>query len=115
RIEPRRFACGIETEEDADRRGYAERDADRPRADHDRPVEQLAGERRRADAEGGAEDAADDRERDRFEEELQQHVTSLRADGHANADLSRPFRYRVEHDVHDADAADEYRHRGDRQ
>ena len=38
---------------------------------------------------------------------LQQDGAVLRADGFAHADFARPFRDRDEHDVHDADAADE--------
>ena len=36
------------------------------------------------------------------------------ADGQADADLARPLGDRDEHDVHDADAADEQRNAGDR-
>ena len=38
----------------------------------------------------------------------------LRADGKPQADLARAFGDRDEHDVHDADAADDQRHRRDR-
>ena len=39
--------------------------------------------------------------------------TVARADRQAQADLARPLGHRHQHDVHDADAADEQRHRGD--
>src|SRR5688572_5108166 len=46
-------------------------------------------------------------------EELQQNAEARRAERHANSDLARPFRYADEHDVHDADAADEEADAGD--
>ena len=42
-------------------------------------------------------------------------MAAFRADGHADADLARPLGHRDEHDVHDPDAADEQRHRRDRE
>ena len=51
---------------------------------------------------------------DALDEELSQHVGAARADRHADADLARPLGHRHEHDVHDADAADEQRDRGNR-
>ena len=47
------------------------------------------------------------RERQRLDEELSEDVARLRAERHADADLARPLRDADEHDVHDADAADE--------
>ena len=52
-------------------------------------------------------------ERDRFDQELQQHVAALGADRHPQADLARPLGHRHQHDVHDADAADDERDAGD--
>ena len=46
-------------------------------------------------------------------EELQQHMQSARADRHAQADLARALGHRDQQDIHDADAADEERDRGD--
>ena len=39
----------------------------------------------------------------------------MRAHGHADADLARALRHADEHDVHDADAADDERNAGDGQ
>ena len=50
---------------------------------------------------------------DGFEEELQEDVSAAGADGHADADLAGPLGDADEHDVHDADAADEERDDGD--
>ena len=40
---------------------------------------------------------------------MDEDVAPPRTDGLADPDLARPFRHRYEHDVHDADAADEER------
>ena len=50
-----------------------------------------------------------------LDQELQQNVAAPGADGLAHADLARPLDDRNEHDVHDADAADEQRQAGDEQ
>ena len=57
--------------------------------------------------------AADHREHDGLDEELHEDVALARADRHADADLARPLGDAHEHDVHDADAADEQADRGD--
>ena len=76
-------------------------------------MQEAADHRRHSDAEANADEPSDDRERHGFEEELNQNVMSFCADRHANADLARSLRHADEHDVHDADAADEQRHGGD--
>jgi hypothetical protein len=48
----------------------------------------------------------------RFDHELREHVAVARPDRKPEADLARPLGHRHQHDVHDADAADEQRHRG---
>ena len=58
-----------------------------------------------------ADESAERGEHDRLDEELQQHFALERADGQANADLARPLGHRHQHDVHDADAADQQAHR----
>ena len=58
-------------------------------------------------------EAAERRERDGLDQELQQHLALQRADREADADLARALGHRHEHDVHDADAADEQADRGD--
>ena len=54
-----------------------------------------------------ADDAADAGEQDRFDQELPQDVAAAGTDGHADADLARPLGDATQHDVHDADAADD--------
>src|SRR5688500_4877160 len=114
-IEPRCLARWVEAEEDSDTPGDQEGDDDRARTDHDRPACGLAEEDCCADAEEDSGESADERERDRFEEKLKENMAALRADGHANADLARPFGDGDEHDVHDADPSHEERDGGNRQ
>ena len=57
--------------------------------------------------------AADDAEQNGFEEKLALDVAFAGADGESDADLAGPFGDGDEHDVHDADAADEQRDAGD--
>ena len=78
-----------------------------------RPLQQRVHRPRGAEAERDADGAAGERQDDRLDQELQQHVEVARADRQAQADLARPLGHRHQHDVHDADAADQQRHRGD--
>ena len=50
----------------------------------------------------------------RLEQELQQDVAPAGAEREADADVLGPLGDGDQHDVHDADAADQQRHRGDR-
>src|SRR5215469_7319514 len=47
-----------------------------------------------------------------FDEKLIPDILFRGLDGHAHADLSGSFRYRNQHDVHDADPPDQERNRG---
>ena len=69
---------------------------------------------RDADPEGDAEQAADAGEHDRLDQELLGDVAPLGPQGAADADLAGPLGDGRQHDVHDADAADQQRDRGDR-
>ena len=53
------------------------------------------------------------REGQRLDEELGEDVAATRADRLADADLAGPLADRDQHDVHDPDAADDQRDRGD--
>jgi len=74
----------------------------------------VAEELRADHAEEQAEKAAEHAHDDALDEELRQHVGAARADGQADADLAGPLRHADEHDVHDPDAADQQRDRGNR-
>ena len=67
-----------------------------------------------AQSDQNTHNAADAGQRDGFDEELQQHFARCGADGEADADLVRALGHGDEHDVHDADAADQQRHTGHR-
>ena len=68
----------------------------------------------KTEAEADADNATKQAQHDRFHEKLQQHVLAAGADRHPQADLACPLGDRDEHDVHDADAADEQRNAGNR-
>ena len=84
------------------------------RIDHERHLEPLVGKPREPEAQQNADQAAEQRQHDRLDQKLHQHLTLECADGEPDADLARALRYRHQHDVHDADAADEQAHRGHR-
>src|SRR5665213_4422185 len=56
---------------------------------------------------GHADETADGRQQHRLDQELPQDVGTLRTDRLADADLACSLGHRHEHDVHDADAADQ--------
>ncbi len=70
---------------------------------------QRRGQRAYAVADREPHEPAEQAEHERFQQKLQQDVVALGADRLADADLACPLRDRHEHDVHDADAADEQR------
>ena len=109
--------AGIDPEHDADQRAESERDPHRPQR-HVRGRE-VAGQEARhqqagAVAERDADQAAERRQRHRLDQELDQDVLAPRADRLAQADLARALGHRHQHDVHDADAADQQRDADDR-
>ena len=57
-----------------------------------------------------ADQSADDAEHERFGQELQADIGRSGSDSLADADLTRPFGDADQHDIHDADAADDQRH-----
>src|SRR5688500_7402992 len=101
------FAGGVEAEEDADGDGGGEGDDDRAAGDGGGPFEEAGHEFGDDHTEGDAKQAAKNAEGDRFGEKLQQDIVAARADREADADLAGAFGDADEHDVHNADAADE--------
>jgi hypothetical protein len=55
---------------------------------------------------------AERRQDHRLDQELQQHLALQRTDGQAQADFAGTFGDADQHDVHDADAADQQADRG---
>src|ERR1035437_6062029 len=114
RVERGRLACGIVAEEHADSRGEADRD-EHGRGGHCRTPAGEMGEEQRARISGDeSADSAEDAHHDTLDQELRQHIRPSRADRHADSDFTRTFGDGHEHDVHDADAADDQRYRRDR-
>src|SRR6266571_2784971 len=83
RVEARRFAGGIEPEEDPDAGREAEGDHDRLRGDERTPLREIADRPRAPQAEGNADDPADERQGDRLDQELEQDVAPAGSHRHA--------------------------------
>ena len=106
----------------ASRRHEAEKNADGRREDKGNHVDFRIEEEGRTDhlREAHAEtvgerdptEAAHAGKRHCFHQELQHHLPRPRADGHADTDLAGALGHGNEHDVHDADAADEQAYPG---
>src|SRR5258706_2480578 len=114
RIEQSRLAGGIIAEEQA----YSDREQ---HGDEDGLGRELHGPAEAAPDHEGAYDpqehargTPDEAQHHGFAQELQPDRSFRRADGDTHADLPRPLRDRDQHDVHDADAADQERDRGNR-
>ena len=113
RVQVRRLEGGEKPEEDADRHGEYDCNHDGGEADRDGGGGHAGDDLGKADARADADDAAHAREHGRLSQELPQDAALFRADRLLQADLPRALRDGDEHDVHDADAADEQRDAGD--
>src|SRR5438876_10750394 len=82
RVEPRGLSRRIESEEDSNRGGEAERKPDRLRRDEGPPFGQIADCVRASQTQDNPDDAPDERERDRLDQELGKNVAASGADGH---------------------------------
>src|SRR5690606_7082497 len=60
-----------------------------------------------------ADRAPDNRKQDTFDQELGQDIPRARADRLPQPDFARAFGHGYQHDIHDADAADQQRNAGD--
>src|SRR5580765_17617 len=98
---------GVEAEDDADHGGDGEGDDGGPEADDGDHTGGVTDDKWNGDAQEDAEDAAGAGEQDGFHEELSDDIFTARAEGAANADFTGPLRHAGEHDVHDADAANQ--------
>src|SRR6186713_232859 len=113
RVEPGGAHRRIEAEEQADERGHADAEDDRPRLDDRRQRGQLADHPRDEEPERRAAQAAERRERDRLGEDLPEDVAPPRAQRLAQPDFAGPLADHHQHDVHDDDAADHEREADD--
>src|SRR5664280_3298367 len=107
--------CGSVGRIDAEDQAHGDRDPEREGhrigSDHGLDAEDL--ELGTDDADHDPDQAAEDGQHGRLEQELADDVAASGADRLANADLARALRDAHQHDVHDPDAADEQRDRGD--
>src|SRR6185312_16926766 len=112
-INTRRFARGINTEDHPHPHRYSEGDDDGPGADDGRPVGGGGNGPTEDVAEHDAQRAAGDGDEHRFRQKLAEDVAAPGPGGAADADFAGALHHRGQHDVHDADAADQQRDGGD--
>src|SRR5262245_33592471 len=90
-VEPGCLARGPDTEHDPDEEAEDDRDDHRQRLELEARSRDLADRDGHRDPEDHADEAADDRERERLDQELGEDVPTASADGLADADLPGPF------------------------
>ena len=110
RVQLRRPSSWRVAKQHADNRRESEGDHVDLRVEVERHFDDLREAVAEAQSDQNTHNAADAGQRDGFDEELQQHFARCGADGEADADLVRALGHGDEHDVHDADAADQQRH-----
>ena len=103
----------INSEQQADADRHAEGDRDGGRGDIRRPAGRRRDDLRQREAEHNSDQAADDRDQHRFRQELTNDVGLACADGAADSDFAGTLEHGGQHDVHDADTADQQRDAGD--
>src|SRR5678815_2505907 len=106
-IERGRFPRRVVPEEHTDRRRESHGDCHGGYRRRRCPPGEVAEQRRTGVADEEPDHTTQHAHRHALDEELRQHVRAARADCHADPDLARPLGHRHEHDVHDADAADD--------
>src|SRR5690606_24336797 len=113
RVESGRSPCRPDAEKETDSDAERGREPDRLRRYEDLPAGESRHEPRGTRAEADAEQASEEAKRHGLDEELQKDAPPRRAERHADADLARALGDADEHDVHDADAADDQAHARD--
>jgi hypothetical protein len=96
-----------EAEADTDKCGGTAGEKDGAKRNGQGPTGDFSEEKDAESAKGDAAKSADQAERDRLDQKLQHDVEMPRADRFAQADFGSAFRDRNQHDIHDADAADD--------
>src|SRR5262249_7889607 len=108
------FARRIEAEEDT----YGSREyngsENRGGGNQNAPLQSFTNQKRDAGAEQNANRSTHDAQHHSFQQKLLLHVVFGGADRHAYTNLSRPLSDGNQHDVHDADTADDQRDTGNR-
>lgn len=112
RTEFRGFIGRKQSEYDTDGNRTSERQHD-GRGRYDRAYGEERREFYDSVANGDSDGSSEERQHDRFRQELHDNVGVKRPDGSSDADFARSFGNRDEHDVHDSDSSDDERYRGD--
>ena len=111
RVEPGGRSRGIVPEKQAHRRRESKREGDYGIGRHARgPVECIGDHMSANHPDADADDSADQAQYHRLDQKLTKHVATASTDRLPQSDLACPLRDRYQHDVHDADAADNERH-----
>src|SRR5215470_9432418 len=113
RIEARGAHRRVQPEDQAHGGRDAERHGDRVPGHERVPFGVYRDHARDGEAEDYADQPADETDRQRLYQELLPDVSAARAEAAADSDLARPLQDVGEHDVHDADAANQQRDAGD--
>src|ERR1700722_11606926 len=100
------------SEDDSDQRRHHDGDDRRPARDRDVVFGEEVHRVRQGQADGDAGDAADERDQDCLGQKLKADFAAGGADRLADSDLADSRGYGRQHDVHDADAADQERDHG---
>src|SRR6056297_3202740 len=104
---------GIETRDHADDDAHDDGDDGPLQREREREVEHPRRPEAGEDADHDSHDGADHAEDDRLDQEELEDVTVLESDGFHDADLAGSFGHADQHDVGDADCADDERDDGD--
>src|ERR1700722_10328663 len=113
RLEGGRATRGVPAEGDAEACGEEDRGYNSRRLDENGPFEGSGDEPGRGGSPSDAGQSARCAQRRSLDQKLTANVARPRPDGKSEADLGGAFRDADEHDVHDADPADDQRDGGD--
>src|SRR5687767_4367392 len=101
------MTCGIQAEEHSHQAGEADSQQHAREIDENGPASDVSESDGGSDPDENADRAAEQSERDRFDQELHENVVTPGTDGQAQPDLPRSLGDGNHHDVHDPDAADD--------
>src|SRR2546427_684635 len=112
-VQAGRLPGRIKAEEDSYGPGKAKGNEDRFRLDQEVPLGEVGNAVGTGQTEADPDQPSDEGQADGFHQELAQDVSAPGPNCHPQTNLPSSFRHRNQHDVHDPDAADQERDRGD--
>src|SRR5437867_1353009 len=112
-VQPGRLPRRIKAEEDAHRPGKAKGNENRFWLDQEVPLGEVGNAVRPGQAKADPDQPSDEGQAEGFDQELAQHVSAAGPHCHPQPNLPSSLRHGNQHDVHDPDASDEERDRGD--